>query len=78
MEVTGLGGRRSERQMSGTQACGRRKEVRTTEKEGETGSRGVVWSRRVAGMGREMEAAGEETPLFSHTFHLAGEFQVLD
>ena len=55
-EVTGWGGRRSERRMTGKGERWRmwRRRERARGREGGTDSRGTVWSRSVAGTGREM------------------------
>ena len=55
MEVTGWGGRRSDRQRTGKEERWqtRRKKERTRGREEGTGSRGAVWSRREAGRERK-------------------------
>ncbi len=55
--MTGWGGRRSERQMTGKEERWRtrRKMEKAREKEEGTDSRGTVWSKSEAGMGSEME-----------------------
>lgn len=55
--MTGLGGRRSERQMTGKEGRWRmwRKREKAREREGGTDSRGMAWSKTEAGMGSEME-----------------------
>lgn len=86
MEVTGWGGRRSERQMMAKKERRRmwRKKVRTREKEAGRDSRGMVWSKSEAEMVNETEEATSDTPLCSQMCkwppqmsHLACQFQPL-
>lgn len=55
--MTGWGGRRSERQMTGKEERWRtwRKKEKATEKEEGRGSHGLVWSKNEVEMGSEME-----------------------
>lgn len=57
--MTGWGGRRSERRMTGKEERWRmrRKKARARETEGGTDSRGTVWSKSEAETGSEMETS---------------------